>query len=75
VADYEVHGLCLSLGDWNKDVVAVSVPLLASDPNKAMAFSCSMPAQRATREHLIADVGPRLMRMRDKVAGALGSRW
>ena len=75
LADYEIHGVCLSLGAWNKEVFAVSVPLLASDPNKVTAFSCSMPARLATREHLIAHVGPRLIRMRDRVAQALGDQW
>jgi len=74
-ADYETHGFCFSLGDWNKDVFAVSVPLLASDPNRVMAFSCSLPARLVTREHLVAEVGPRLIAMRDRVQAALGGAW
>jgi len=75
LADYEAHGFCFSLGDWNKEVFAVSVPLLSADAKKVMAFSCSMPAHLVTREHLITRVGPRLMRMRDRVAAALGGVW
>jgi len=71
-ADYEAHGLCLSLGDWNKDVYSVSVPFGNGDPNKLMAFSCSLPARAVTREHLINEVGPKLKAMRDRVAQILG---
>ena len=71
-ADYDTYGFCFSLGDWNKDVFAVSVPLLGGDPKKMMAFSCSMPARGVTREHLIADIGPRLKRLRDRVSMSLG---
>ena len=71
-ADYEAHGLCFSLGDWNKDVYAVSVPLLNADPDRVMAFSCSLPARAVTREQLIAEVGPKLKAMRDRVARTMG---
>jgi DNA-binding IclR family transcriptional regulator len=71
-ADYETHGLCFSLGDWNKDVFSVSVPLIGSDPDKVMAFSCSLPAHTVTREQLIEVVGPKLKHMRDRVAMLLG---
>ena len=74
-ADYEKHGFCLSLGDWNKEVFAVSVPLISADANKVMAFSCSMPAGLVTRDHLITQVGPRLKQMRDRVLQALGGAW
>jgi len=74
-ADHETHGFCFSLGDWNKDVFSVSVPLLASDPSRVMAFSCSLPARLVTREHLVAEVGPRLIAMRDRVQAALGGAW
>ncbi|HEY2929483.1 IclR family transcriptional regulator [Piscinibacter sp.] len=71
-ADYEKYGFCFSLGDWNKEVYAVSVPLVSNDPNKVLAFSCSLPARGVTREHLIRDIGPRLRDMRDRVHRALG---
>jgi DNA-binding IclR family transcriptional regulator len=70
-ADYERHGFCFSLGDWNKDVFGVSVPLADTEPQRMMAFSCSMPARSTTREQLIGDVGPRLKSMRDRIATAM----
>ncbi|HEV8688749.1 MAG TPA: IclR family transcriptional regulator [Ideonella sp.] len=74
-ADYDAHGLCLSLGDWNKDVHAVSVPMVSADGRKIVAFSASMPARQADRTRLIEEVGPRLIAMRDRVAATLGGRF
>jgi len=71
-ADYEKYGLCFSLGDWNKDVYAVSVPMVSNDPLKVLAFSCSLPARMVTRDQLVHEIGPRLKQMRDRVHRALG---
>jgi DNA-binding IclR family transcriptional regulator len=71
-ADYEQHGVCLSLGDWNKDVFGVSVPLVApGDTPRMMAFSCSLPARSTSREYLIGEVAPRLKAMRNRVASGM----
>jgi len=71
-ADYEIHGVCFSLGDWNTDVHAVSTPMVSHDGHKIVAFSASLPAHQASREHLIDEVAPRLKAMRDRVRRALG---
>ncbi|NRF68720.1 IclR family transcriptional regulator [Aquincola sp. S2] len=73
--DYARHGLCLSLGDWNKDVHAVSVPMLSGDGRRVMAFSCSVPARQLAKDQLISEVGPRLMQLRDRVNQALGGQF
>jgi len=71
-ADYEKYGFCFSLGDWNKDVFAVSVPMTSSDGHKVLAFSASVPSHGVTREQLITEVGPKLKEMRDRVYRSLG---
>ncbi len=71
IADYEKFGFCFSLGDWNKDVFAVSVPMASSDGQKVLAFSASVPAHGATREQLTRDVGPKLKEMRDRIYRSL----
>lgn len=73
-ADFDAHGLCLSLGDWNKDVHAVSVPIVSIDGRKVMAFSATLPARQAGREQLLHEIGPKLIEMRDRVVSALGGR-
>jgi DNA-binding IclR family transcriptional regulator len=70
--DYEKYGVCFSMGDWNPDVHGVSTPMVSNDGHKVVAFSASLPAHRASRDHLIKDVAPKLKAMRDRVRQALG---
>jgi len=72
VKDYEKYGFCFSLGDWNKAVFAVGVPMLSKDRKKLMAFSCFGPVHEMTRARIITDLGPRLVELRDRVQNALG---
>ena len=68
--DYQKYGFCLSLGDWNKDVYAVGVPMVSRDGKRILAFNCSGPIFDMTRQKLIQDIGPRLVQLRDKVYAA-----
>lgn len=61
VRDYERYGFCLSLGDWEKHVHAVGVPM------GNMALSCFGPPHEMTRARLVNEVGPRLVALRDKL--------
>lgn len=70
--DYEKYGFCFSLGDWNKNVFAVGVPMMSKDRKKVMAFSCFGPVHEMTRARIITDLGPRLIELRDRVQNALG---
>lgn len=71
VKDYEKYGFCFSLGDWNKNVFAVGVPMISKDRSKVMAFSCFGPVHEMTRARIITDLGPRLVELRDRVKHAL----
>lgn len=71
-ADFERHGVCFSLGDWNPEVHAVSTPLVSADGHKVVAFSASVPAHLANKQALIDRVAPKLKAMRDRVARQLG---
>lgn len=71
-ADYERHGVCFSLGDWNPEVHAVSTPMVSADGHKVVAFSASLPAHVAGKEHLVAAVAPKLKAMRDRIQRQLG---
>jgi len=73
-ADYEQYGVCLSMGDWNPDVHGVSTPMV-SNGGKVVAFSASLPAHVAPREHLIDVVAPKLIAMRDRVLRQLGGNF
>lgn len=65
--DYENYGFCFSLGDWNPDVFAVGVPMVAADKSRVLAFNCSGRVNVVTREKLIHDFGPRLVALRNSV--------
>lgn len=68
--DYARHGFCLSLGDWNRDVWAVGVPMISRDGSRVLAFNCSGPIFDMTRQRLMQDIGPRLALLRDHVLAA-----
>jgi DNA-binding IclR family transcriptional regulator len=72
VRDYERHGFCLSVGEWNKDVWAVGAPLVSREGGRILAFNCSGPIFDMTRQRIIQDVGPRLIGLRDRVATSTG---
>ena len=69
VKDYETYGFCCSLGEWNPEVYAVGVPLLAADGGDPLALSISGPVFNMTRERLIGELGPQLLALRDRLAG------
>jgi DNA-binding IclR family transcriptional regulator len=72
VRDYERHGFCLSVGEWNKDVWAVGAPMISREGGRILALNCSGPLFDITRQQIIQDVGPRLLQLRDQVAATTG---
>jgi len=60
--EYEEHGFCSSLGEWQKDVSAVGVPMSTPDGH-IIAFNCGGPAFSIKRGALEAEMGPRLVNM------------
>jgi DNA-binding IclR family transcriptional regulator len=65
--EYDKLGFVYSCGEWNADMFAVGVPLIATDGNRVLSLSCSGPVHGMTRKRLIAEVGPRMVRLRDSV--------
>jgi DNA-binding IclR family transcriptional regulator len=74
VADVAERGFTLSLGEWERDINAVGVPLVAPDGSGAFAFNCGAPAFQFTRERLESEIGPRLVNMVRNVEADLGGR-
>ncbi len=72
VRDYERHGFCLSVGEWNKDVWAVGAPMISREGGRVLAFNCSGPIFDITRQKIVQEVGPRLLELRDRVAASTG---
>ena len=44
IKEFETHGYTLSLGEWERDINAVGVPLIAPDGSGVFAFNCGAPA-------------------------------
>jgi DNA-binding IclR family transcriptional regulator len=72
IEDYQSRGFTLSVGDWQRDVSAVGVPLIPPDGLGVFAFNCGAPAFQLTRERLETDIGPRLVNMVRNIETALG---
>ncbi|MCB4796669.1 IclR family transcriptional regulator [Pseudomonas sp. NP21570] len=60
--DYADYGYCLSIGEWNRDVNAVAVPMTHAQ-HGLLAFNCGGPSFQLSREKLEEDIGPRLVHM------------
>ncbi len=75
VRDYGQYGFCLLLGDWTRDVWAVGVPMISRDGNRVLPLNCSGPIFDMTRQRLLEDVGPRLLRVRDRVMSVTGGNF
>jgi DNA-binding IclR family transcriptional regulator len=63
VKDYQDLGFCISAGEWHTGVHAVGVPAFSADGEQVMAFHCGGPAFLLSREKLVDDLGPRLVRL------------
>ncbi len=60
--DYADYGYCLSIGEWQRDVNAVAVPMTHAQ-HGLLAFNCGGPSFQLSREKLEEDIGPRLVHM------------
>jgi DNA-binding IclR family transcriptional regulator len=74
IRDFETRGFTMSLGDWERDINAVGVPLTVPDGSGVFAFNCGAPSFHFTREKLENDIGPRLVNMVRNVEVALSGR-
>lgn len=72
--DYQARGFTLSLGDWEKEINAVGVPLPLHDGNPPMALMLGGSAYVLDRERLVGHVGPRLAELAAQIQRGLKSR-
>ncbi len=71
-ADYAEHGFVFSLGEWMPELYAVGVPLIIQGGERVLALSVNGPVYSMTRERLVGEVGPALMRSRDAILQRVG---
>jgi DNA-binding IclR family transcriptional regulator len=65
--EYDKLGFVHSFGDWTPDMFAVGIPLISADGNRVLSLSCSGPVHEMNRKRLITEVGPRMVRLRDRI--------
>ena len=74
IEDLATRGFTMSVGEWQPDVSAVGVPLIANDGSGVFAINCGAPAFQINRERLETDIGPRLVNLARNVEAALNGR-
>ena len=63
IKDLATRGFTISIGEWQRDVSGVGVPLIPSDGSNIFVFNCGAPAFLLSRDKLEKDLGPRLLNM------------
>lgn len=59
--EYHEYGFCTSFGDWQRDVWGIAAPVMSQDGSKLLSLNCSVPAYASDKEHLLNEIGPRLL--------------
>jgi DNA-binding IclR family transcriptional regulator len=69
---YQDLGFCLALGDWERNISAVGVPLQMPMGDKVMAFNCGGPSFLLPQDTLLNDLGPSLVQLVNGVKVSMG---
>src|SRR5690606_2725888 len=67
--DYADFGYCMSIGEWQRDINSVAVPMIHAQ-HGLLAFNCGGPSFHLPREKLEDDIGPRLVNMVNNIEAA-----
>ena len=67
--DYADFGYCMSIGEWQRDINSVAVPMIHAQ-HGLLAFNCGGPSFHLPREKLEEDIGPRLVNMVNNIEAA-----
>jgi DNA-binding IclR family transcriptional regulator len=71
VEEVQTRGFTISVGEWQRDVTGVGVPIVPSDRSGVFAFNCGAPAFQISQDRLEKDIGPRLVNLARNVEAAL----
>jgi DNA-binding IclR family transcriptional regulator len=69
--EYDKLGFVVSYGEWTPELFAVGVPLISADGTRVLPLSCSGLAHGTSRKRLVEEVGPRMLRLRDRIHEAV----
>ena len=73
LAEYQRLGFTISDGEPGHRTVSIGAPCITADGARVVAFSCMAPEFRLSRERMIAEIGPQLLAMVERVRATLES--
>lgn len=59
--DYRLHGFCISLGDWQREVWALGAPVVSRDGRTILAVNCCVPALGTSKTAFVEKMGQKLV--------------
>jgi DNA-binding IclR family transcriptional regulator len=68
------YGFTISAGEWHSDIHAAGAALTLNDGTGPYAFNCGAPAFKFSEEHLVNEIGPRLVSMVKNIEKAMTGR-
>ena len=71
--DIRELGVCCSFGEWQKDVNAIAVPVRPGGGLPPMPINCGAPAYIVSKEFLLEQVRPRLIKLANDLETSLGT--
>lgn len=67
IRSVEVHGFCMSAGDWQKDIHGVAAPIRASSDGRVFAMNLGGPAYLLPVQEMQSVLGPRIAEVARKI--------
>ncbi|CAN7781510.1 IclR family transcriptional regulator [Cupriavidus necator] len=71
--DLAERGFCVSHGDLQRQLEAVSLPVRAASPDEIYVFTCTVPSFELRPGQLFDEVGPRLVSLARSIEAATGT--
>jgi len=63
LAEYNEHGFCLSIGDWQKDINGAAVPIRSGSRREVYVLNLGGPAYLLPEKVLVNELAPRLVEL------------
>ena len=73
LAEYQRLGFTVSDGDATHRAMSLGAPCIPVDGGRIMALTCASPTLGLSRERLVAETGPRLLAIVERIRAALES--
>jgi DNA-binding IclR family transcriptional regulator len=71
VAHYEERGFCFAANEWQREIAAVAVPIMAPGGLGLVVLSCGAPSFEIGRAKLCREIGPHLVHVASTIQAEL----